>query len=333
MRTVTRDHIRGRSRRRLLWALKLAFGLGLLAALVLWRDTGRQLLDLLGAFEARYLVVLAVIALAMRWTSALKWSILLRARGLRLPLARLFALYLIGQFFNNFMPSMIGGDIAKSYLLGRQIGSQARSAASVVADRLSGLVALVVMTFALAALNVELIDSPLVGAAVAGMSALCFAGIIGIACGRSLASWARRHGLGAWADRIARPLARFHGELTEYRHAKGMLALAMACSIIFYFLASLSVYYGCAAIGYWPAYLDVALITPILFLVSSVPVSPNNVGWWEWSLGLLLAGTGAQLADGVMVALIMRAVSTAISLIGGILFLMERIEGHGQPTP
>ena len=60
---------------------------------------------------------------------------ILRERGVGLPFSRLFVLYLIGKFFNNFMPSMVGGDITRILLLGRQIGSQSRSAASVILER------------------------------------------------------------------------------------------------------------------------------------------------------------------------------------------------------
>ncbi|MFQ5467055.1 MAG: lysylphosphatidylglycerol synthase domain-containing protein, partial [Kiloniellaceae bacterium] len=113
-------------RRRVVTVAKLALGLGLLAALLLWGDTASRLVDLLLGFDARYLAELFAVVLGMRLASAVKWWILLHAMGTRLPLVRLLGLYLIGQFFNNFMPSMIGGDVTKSFLLGRQIRSQTR---------------------------------------------------------------------------------------------------------------------------------------------------------------------------------------------------------------
>lgn len=311
---------------------KLALGLGLLAGLLLWRDTAARMGELLLGFETRYLAVLVAVALLMRAVSALKWWILLRDAGIRVAIGRLFGLYLIGQFFNNFLPSMIGGDVTKSLLLGRQIRSQSRSAASVFVDRLTGLIALIVMALSLASLNLDLIADPVIGVPVAGVTLGAIGLVIALFNARALGALARR--LGAWAflEPVIRALAQFHGAVMEYRHRRRALALAFVCSTVFYFLASLSVYYSCAAIGYRPAFSDVALITPIIFLVTTIPVSPNNIGWWEWSVGLLLGGTGATLADGVMVALTMRAVSTAISLLGGVLFLMERVEGHAPPA-
>src|SRR5678816_4878553 len=46
--------------------------------------------------------------------------------------------YFVGLFVNNFLPSTVGGDMAKVYYIGRQHGYRA-VAASVVVDRVLGV--------------------------------------------------------------------------------------------------------------------------------------------------------------------------------------------------
>src|SRR6266436_8301242 len=71
-----------------------------------------------------------------------KWGLVLRAMKLRLPFWRLAEQYLLGIFFNNFLPTMIGGDAARVYYLGREEG-YATVATSIFVDRGLGFLALV----------------------------------------------------------------------------------------------------------------------------------------------------------------------------------------------
>jgi glycosyltransferase 2 family protein len=70
-----------------------------------------------------------------------KWGLVLDAMGLRVPFWRLAEQYLLGIFFNNFLPTMIGGDAARVYYLGRQEG-YATVATSIFVDRGLGFLSL-----------------------------------------------------------------------------------------------------------------------------------------------------------------------------------------------
>ena len=42
-----------------------------------------------------------------------RWRVLLTAQGYPAPLRRLTASYLVATFFNNFLPSNVGGDVVR----------------------------------------------------------------------------------------------------------------------------------------------------------------------------------------------------------------------------
>ena len=99
--------------------------------------------------ETRLPLVLLLFAMLLLNTviSAFKWQLLLRADGIRIPLRSLVSSYLVGSFFNIFLPSNIGGDAYRIYDVAQFSKRTAHSFASVLADRLSGFVALVLLGF------------------------------------------------------------------------------------------------------------------------------------------------------------------------------------------
>jgi len=79
--------------------------------------------------------------------AAIRWQVLLRVQKIRLSTSRLAGLFMIGIFYNQFLPGGTGGDIIKSYLLLKETPDhKAGALLAVVFDRLIGLVALVVIT-------------------------------------------------------------------------------------------------------------------------------------------------------------------------------------------
>lgn len=67
--------------------------------------------------------------------SAYKWQLILRASSLELPFKVLWKSYWAGLFFNNFLPSSIGGDGLRIYWIGKHTQDLAGATASVVVER------------------------------------------------------------------------------------------------------------------------------------------------------------------------------------------------------
>ncbi|MGA3171781.1 MAG: lysylphosphatidylglycerol synthase transmembrane domain-containing protein [Chthoniobacteraceae bacterium] len=77
---------------------------------------------------------------------ALRWKLLLRVQGFRLPWRRALAIFLIGLFLLTFTPGLIGGDAARVLYVIREVPERKADAVLVVAmDRLMGLVSLMLL--------------------------------------------------------------------------------------------------------------------------------------------------------------------------------------------
>ncbi|MCI5223281.1 MAG: UPF0104 family protein [Candidatus Electrothrix sp. AR4] len=105
-----------------------------------------DLSDLLASTEYAYLLPIALLLLLTTVLSALKWRLFLLADGVDIPLSTLTVTYLIGSFYNLFLPSNIGGDSYRIYDVAQKSRDAVRSAASVFADRFSGFLALVILS-------------------------------------------------------------------------------------------------------------------------------------------------------------------------------------------
>jgi len=91
--------------------------------------------------------------------AAFRWQILLRVQKIRLSFPRVAGLFLIGMFYNQFLPGGTGGDIIKSYLLLKETSDKKAGALlAVVFDRLIGLVALVAITVTLVSLRFDILS-------------------------------------------------------------------------------------------------------------------------------------------------------------------------------
>ena len=127
-----------------LLAAKVAVSLALLIYLFSTTD--------LSALESRVrsgdvLLFATAVALygGMLALSTWRWRLLLHALGFPARLRDLTSSYLVATFFNNFLPSNIGGDVVRVRDGSRLTGSTAASLAVVAVDRILGLGALYVL--------------------------------------------------------------------------------------------------------------------------------------------------------------------------------------------
>jgi uncharacterized protein (TIRG00374 family) len=120
---------------------KVAVSVALLGYLLSTTDLG----SLHRRVRAGDTVLLALAVMLYTLTLALatwRWRLLLRAQGYRAPIGRLGASYLVATFFNNFLPSNIGGDVIRVRDGSALTGSTTTSLAIVAIDRILGLGAL-----------------------------------------------------------------------------------------------------------------------------------------------------------------------------------------------
>jgi uncharacterized protein (TIRG00374 family) len=331
-----KPEISGRRRRFTPW-LRLVVGLLLLGFLLLRFDVQEMLAALrqpswTGILVACAAVIVAKIVLAARWRD------LLESIGIRRRLRDLVALVYVGLFFGLFLPSAIGGDVARGYYVTGPKDTLAESFSVLVVERILGLLGLVAVAAAAAAVELSRDTSPLPSGMLVGFLGFGSAIVVG---GAAFLAW---RGLG----NLLRPLSRF-GEradrvVTALVRGLGVLRLPETPRLRLVFLSLLlpllgvAFYLGCArAVGVQTAALAFFLIVPVAVIISMIPVTLNGLGLREGAMTGLMLLYGAQPDRVGAFVLLSLAVATLFSLFGGVLHLFyrppwERQEGVATPA-
>ena len=136
------------------------FQLSVTIAVLYWvyHDPNRraQMLEAIRNAHYRWVAVGILAYMVVEIAAAFRWRVLLKVQKIRLSLPRLSGLFLIGMFYNQFLPGGTGGDIIKSYYLLKETpDKKAGALLAVVFDRFIGLVALVAITVTLIGLRYD----------------------------------------------------------------------------------------------------------------------------------------------------------------------------------
>ena len=261
------------------------------------------------------LVVYFVHVVASTW----RWRVLLDAQGVHVPSRLLLSSYLVAIFFNNFLPSNIGGDVVRISDTAGRAQSKTLATTVILVDRGLGLLGLVLVA-ALGATVLGRSQSPiwpiwLWGAFFLAVAATAPAVLAPAGLARLLRPLALAH---PWiADRVLKltdPLARFRdrpGALAECFAG----ALCVQALLIGYHLAV--VYALDVPVSAW----DMAVIVPISFIVQMVPVSVNGFGVREATFSLYFARLGLPIQSGVLVSLGATVLMMVFSLSGAALYM------------
>ena len=126
------------TRRLLLVALRLAIGAGLVVALLLRTDL-EALFRAIREASGHFLSVSLGLVILGLFVNAIRWWVFLDHVGISLRALEILRFSLIGTFFNSLLPTGFGGDAYKAIGL-IPVGSLSSTVASVLLDRIAGLI-------------------------------------------------------------------------------------------------------------------------------------------------------------------------------------------------
>ncbi len=265
-------------------------------------------------------LAIALIILALL-VSAIKWGILLRAQVATISLPYLFNTYLVGLFFNNFLPSNVGGDVARIADIAKRTGKAPEATASVIGERLiSGL------ALALTAL-IGLLFSPQVSgqfAPIVGGLILFFVFVMGLFASRRakrIISTVIRRLLGPkWFERIGRVA----GSIALAIRNPSTFLWALFWSFAFHITLVLVNYAIFIALNINLPLISFVLYVPIIAAIQLVPVSVNGFGVREVAYVYFFGTVGVSSSGAAAASLLFGILVMLVSLPGGLIFANRR---------
>jgi uncharacterized protein (TIRG00374 family) len=114
------------------------------------------------------------------------------------------------------------------------------------------------------------------------------------------------------------------GLVRSFRKHKQALLKAMLLSILFNLVASLNVYVVAGALDIDVSLPHLFILVPTILLISAIPLSVNAIGIAEGAYVFCLGFAGLGPPEALSIALLMRAKTLFVSLLGGLFFLAHR---------
>lgn len=304
-----------------------------LLALILTRLDLHELGETLSNVNPELLALGFFMFIVVNLVNVAKWLLIIRTQEQaddRSPVSffHLTAIYYMGLFFNNFLPTNFGGDVIRVWKLARLTGEPHDAAGSVVLDRVSSILALLLIALVPALIKLRLLGAGL-ALAVVGMFLVLVAIILVFASQRATKRLARFPLFRGDPFGMRRHLREFYYSLYRFRgHPAAMLEL-MAISLVYQGLNVTTVYVLGLSLGIDVSPIYYFLFIPVVLAVGMIPVSLNGIGVREGAWVLLFSQVGVSSAEAFSMSVLSLLVVTTASLAGGVFYLFDR----GVPAP
>jgi len=264
--------------------------------------------------------------------AAFRWFLLLRVHGVRISPLRVGALFMLGIFFNMFMPGGTGGDVLKVYFLFKEIPAhKEKGLLAVLMDRVIGLLALILVSSAIIGFQYNwLKTSPaslhwtwvLLAILVSSLGSIVFSFIIS---GFGLAH--RLPPRLPMRDKLIDVSKAYNAYAREWPASLFALFLSFGVHMSGFFL------YVCAARALNLNLTTGAVLTvmPIIITIASLPISVGGAGVRE-AMFVAMLGPLCHLAqaDAKILSITGWGLTAVWGLVGGAIYLLYRPSQHAK---
>ena len=294
----------------------------LLTVIVLWRARPSAVIEA-GAHARLSWIALAIALVVLdRGLMAYRWIVLLCPvpTAARPPVRSLLRLFFVSTFAGTFLPASVGGDLVRALGLAQLRVPAAAAVASVLVDRLLGVISILLMGAAgLAIARTDLASTRAIIASllIGGAGALTASAVVFSERAADLAEgiaarlpFERVRRLGGDITRAARAYSRHHGELANV--LAGSLGVQVLRIIQAYCLgraltidASLTAYFA---------------FVPLILLVMLLPVSINGIGTSQMAFVWFFGRIGVSEAQAFALSVLFVALGIVRNLPGGFLY-------------
>jgi uncharacterized protein (TIRG00374 family) len=257
------------------------------------------------------------------WITAYRWQTLLKTQNIKLSIISLSSSMLIGSFFNNLLPTSIGGDIYRAYDITQKSGFPMSSSVSVlVVERLSGILASGIFACASLFLGFTAIGGKSI---VIPIIIFMFISIILFLLILNL----NKLGLKKLVNKLkflrnpAEKLQNIYNTFLNFKLYKWVLIKVLFYSLTLQFAVVLNYWLAAKSLGIGLSMTAFIFIVPIVTIISMLPISLGGTGVREGSLVFLLVSLNISHPKAAMCSLLLLAMTLIVGIIGGLIFAVR----------
>lgn len=302
-----------------LFSVKLLLSVAVLVYIARGLDLGQLRTRLVSVDPVLFVVALALIFFQTFVLNG-RWELIMRALGVSLDWLAGWRILMISLWFNQVLPSSVGGDAVRMWLL-RQRGVQwSEAVKGVAADRFTALIGLIVLMVAGLPFLLSRVSNP---AAILAIGGLTLAGVAGTVVLLTLDRLPKRLiALPAIASFVRfGTLVRF---LLLQSERRGLL---FGSALLIHLVTAAACYALARGVGAQLSILDAGILIPPVVLLTAVPISISGWGVREGAMVACLGLAGVPSEEALSVSLLLGAISVIVGLVGGVIWLASPERG------
>jgi len=305
--------------------IKALISLSLLAYLIYSADPHKiaeAFIKILRTDGIFYLILSLGLAALSMLTLSVRWKILLLVYNIKVKLNKLYSYYLIGLFFNNFLPTSIGGDIVRIMKIVRISDDKTQGTASVIIERIVGMMSTLIMaTLALLIIYNQFRNQKLliVSFVLLSILVLFFMSIISERIFSVLKKILNKITVFEVGDKLIKLFEAIH----VFRNRQDVLFKIVALSFLSQTIVVFLNYSLVLALELPVNLSYLFVVIPVTFLLTMLP-SINGIGIREGGYVFLLGKVGVSGAGAISLSFMNLLCFIFLSLIGALLFVFEK---------
>ena len=278
--------------------------------------------------------VLSFVLLCIRnIVGAYRNSILLKFKKMDFSVAALTRYYFIGNFFNLFLPELVGRDIARGYYLYNSSSGKKEAISSIVVERFIGTAALMLLSLfsvlLAVSMDVNVISNDIVKVIIIIFTAGCLMMILFF-----------YEKTDRFFERLMPESARtkihsaitFIRDIISYGKSPVIIIYTLLISIVFQFIGVIAVFLLALSLESTVYFIYFLIFLPVIWIAGMLPVSPNGLGVREGTFVFLFSSAGMSKEMAVAICLLLIFQNLCLGLIGGILFVIEKKKDENNPV-
>ena len=305
-------------------ALKLIFSFSILAFLLIREVRIKDIPRALENINFFWLALSFSLHALGLLISAYRWQILIRAQGDDVPLGFLAKSYLVGNFFNLFLPTRFGGDIVRIWDGSRYSHSLLKSSAIVIVERFTGVIILLAFAFAVSLSRLEMARSlPIIWISLlVGFIGLLTAFLFFTPIASYFLEKIPEKGFGM---KLKSKILEFRRVVLVYKDKKRAFFQALFWAFLLQLNVILHYYLAGKAFQLPIPFLDYFIFFPIILLILTIPVTISGLGLREAIIIQIFATYGIAEHVAFSYSIISDfCFALIIGLIGGIIFVTRK---------
>lgn len=290
---------------------------GALLYLALRKVDLSELFSRLTATSLLWIAMAIAVTFLQIFVGVVRWREISAECGAPLELGRAMRYNVIGAFFNQTLPSAIGGDAVRLWLVARAGAGWRAATYSIFVDRAIGLVALAIVVVASLPWSYELITDPHGRSALLLVDFAALAGGVGFLIFGALKwSWLKTW----WATHHIHACAVIANRVIFNANRGPIVAIL---SLLVHVLAVVIAWCVVKSIAAPVSFGQTFLLIPPIMLITLMPISIAGWGVREATMGLAFGFAGLSANEGVNVSLLFGAVLFIVGAIGGLVWILS----------